>query len=205
MLTRRSALLTAVLAAPLLSGTLGLAGAFSPAPAAPDVFAIDPVHSTAIFRVHHMGAGRFYGRFNDVVGMFTFSEESDEMPSFDVTIKTESVDTKTEALDTHLKSADFFAAKEHPDMTFKSRTARKSAARTYEVTGDLTIRGVTKPVAATLEWTGANDGGPRFGYRCGFETSFTIKRSDFGMSYGLENKALGDETLIIVSLEGRRQ
>jgi polyisoprenoid-binding protein YceI len=165
--------------------------------AAKETFNIDSVHSTAIFRVQHLGAGNFYGRFNELEG--TIDWDAEDGPSFDVSIKIESVDSGNEALDKHLKNADFFDAKQFPTMTFKSTGAKKMGDN-WKVTGEMTMHGVTKPVEVDMEFVGRADVGR--GDRVGFETTFTIKRSDFGMNWGVENGALGDATKIIVSLEG---
>lgn len=165
--------------------------------AAKETFNIDSVHSTAIFRVQHLGAGNFYGRFNELEGTIDWDAETG--PSFDVSIKIESVDSGNEALDKHLKNADFFDAKQFPTMTFKSTGAKKMGDN-WKVMGEMTMHGVTKAVEVDMEFVGRADVGR--GDRVGFETTFTVKRSDFGMNWGVENGALGDATKIIVSLEG---
>ena len=165
--------------------------------AAKETFNIDSVHSTAIFRVQHLGAGNFYGRFNELEG--TIDWDAENGPSFDVSIKIESVDSGNEALDRHLKNPDFFDAKQFPTMTFKSTGAKKMGDN-WKVMGEMTMHGVTKAVEVDMEFVGRADVGR--GDRVGFETTFTVKRSDFGMKWGVENGALGDATKIIVSLEG---
>ena len=181
----------------LLLALAPLAMASKSKTAAKETFNIDSVHSTAIFRVQHLGAGNFYGRFNELEGTIDWDGETG--PSFDVSIKIESVDSGNEALDKHLKNADFFDAKQFPTMTFKSTGAKKMGDN-WKVTGEMTMHGVTKPVEVDMEFVGRADVGR--GDRVGFETTFTIKRSDFGMNWGVENGALGDATKIIVSLEG---
>jgi polyisoprenoid-binding protein YceI len=85
-------------------------------------------------------------------------------------------------------------------MTFKSTAAKKTGETTYDVSGDLTIHGVTKPVVAKLEFTGMADMGK--GMNAGFEATFAVKRSDFGMNYGIKQGALGDDVKVVVALEG---
>ena len=181
----------------LLLAIAPLAAASKSNIAVKETFNIDSVHSTAIFRVQHLGAGNFYGRFNELEGTIDWNAESG--PSFDVTIKIESVDSGSEALDRHLKNADFFDAKQFPTMTFKS-TGAKKLGDDWRVMGEMTMHGVTKAVEVDMEFVGRADVGR--GDRVGFETTFTVKRSDFGMNWGVENGALGDATKIIVSLEG---
>ena len=181
----------------LLLAIAPLAAASKSNIAVKETFNIDSVHSTAIFRVQHLGAGNFYGRFNELEGTIDWDAESG--PSFDVTIKIESVDSGSEALDRHLKNADFFDAKQFPTMTFKSISAKKLGDN-WRVMGEMTMHGVTKAVEVDMEFVGRADFGR--GDRVGFETSFTVKRSDFGMNWGVEKGSLGDATKIIVSLEG---
>ena len=120
----------------------------------------------------------------------------------DVTIAIDSVDSSSEKLDGHLKSEDFFHTEKYPNATFKSKTARKTSDNIYEVSGDFTMRGVTRPLTVTVEWLGTS-GSPR-GTTCGLETSFTVKRSDFGINYGLSTGMLGDLTRITVAMEGKQ-
>ncbi len=171
------------------------------APIAAEVFELDSTHSKALFRILHLGAGPFWGRFNDVSGTMTCADGKPEGVMFDVTIKTDSVDTGTEKLDAHLKSGDFFNAKEHPALTFKSTSIKKGPKDGWlEVAGDLSMNGVTKPVTAMLEWTGTNDG--PMGRRAGYEATINIKRSDWNVKYGVDKGMIGDDVRIIVGLEG---
>jgi len=158
------------------------------------MYVVDTVHSTALFRVHHFGAGQFWGRFNDLSGEILTGENSAPV-TISVTIKTESIDTNNDRLDGHLKTPDFFSAREYPEMTFTSTSIEPAGEGIYTLTGDLTIRGVTKPVTAELEHTGTRGG------KIGFEARFTVTRSEFGVNYGVENGALGNETKVIVGLE----
>ncbi len=194
MFRRCTSVVAAVTALVVVSSMVALADAGS---AAPKTYSIDPVHSTAIFRIKHMGAGPFYGRFNDVSGTIAF--DGSESLELDVSVAIESVDSGSERLDGHLKSPDFFNAKEFPTMTFKSRSVKNKAHKLSVVAGDLTIHGVTKPMTVEVEWIGTADMGR--GERCGFEAIFTIKRSDFGMTMGVEAGSLGDDIRVIVGLE----
>ena len=170
---------------------------------ATETYKVDPVHTTAIFRVKHLGVTYFYGRFNETTGSFTLNTENPSEMSFDVQIKTDSVDTNAARRNNHLKSPDFFNAKEFPTISFKSKSVQSSGENMYTVSGDLMLHGVTKPITVQMEFVGQGDKGPRFGYRAGFDVTFTIKRSDFGMSY--MQGMLGDEVTIMVGLEGARQ
>ena len=162
-------------------------------------YTIDDVHSCALFRVKHAAASQFWGRFNDVSGTFTVANDPALM-AFSVEIKVDSVDTAEPKLDGHLKSPDFFNAAEFPTMKFTSKSAKKAAGENmFEVAGDLSMHGVTKPVTAMVELTGVSD---MMGGRAGIEAIFNVKRSDFGMTYGVDKGAIGDEVRVLVNLEG---
>ena len=168
-----------------------------------ETYKVDPVHTTAIFRIKHLGVTYFYGRFNETTGSFTLNTENPCEMLFDVQIKTDSVDTNAAGRNNHLKGPDFFNAKQFPTISFKSKSVESSGENTYAVSGDLTLHGVTKPITAQMEFVGQGDKGRRFGYRAGFDATFTIKRSDYGMNF--MQGMLGDEVTIMVGLEGVRQ
>lgn len=189
---------------------LGLTAATSPtqtqekpaaqtASAATKSYGVDDVHSSAMFRVHHAGAGQFWGRINDVSGTFTLSDDAAKT-AFNIEVAVDSVDTGEPKLDGHLKSPDFFNSKEFPKLAFKSTSAKKGPNGAIEVTGELTMHGVTKPVTAMIEVTGQADMG--MGARGGAEATFTVKRSEFGMNYGVEKGMIGDSVKVVVNLEG---
>jgi polyisoprenoid-binding protein YceI len=187
---------TAVLfSAGLLGGSV-LPVALPPA----DTYQVDTVHSSMVFRVKHMGAANFYGRFNAISGNFMLDDDPAKN-SFQITIQTESVDTANAKRDQHLKSPDFFNAKQFPTITFKSSQSKKTGDNTFDVTGDLTLHGVTKPVTAKITKTGG--GNVRGKQIAGVEAELIFKRSDYGMNFALDS--LGDDIFVIVSLEGARQ
>ncbi|MCE2882767.1 MAG: YceI family protein [Planctomycetaceae bacterium] len=177
----------------------GLAAMQDAKPVAPTTFKVDDVHSSAFFRVQHLGAGQFWGRFNKMDGSFTLADDASKV-AFDITVAVDSVDTAEPKLDAHLKSPDFFNAAEFPSMTFKSKSAKKTSGNMWDVVGDFTMHGVTKEVTAQIEITGMADMG--MGSRAGAEAIFTVKRSDFGMNYGVEKGSLGNSVRVLVNLEG---
>jgi polyisoprenoid-binding protein YceI len=164
-------------------------------------YSVDIVHSSVLYRVKHVGASWHWGRFNDFSGSFAINSEKPEASLFDLTIKTESVDSGNADRDKHLRSQDFFSAKEFPSITFKSTKVAKTGDKTFDVTGDLTLMGVTKPVTASVEFVGTGE--MRGVKKAGIEAKFEIKRSDFGMSKMVG--PIGDEVSLIVSLEGDRK
>jgi polyisoprenoid-binding protein YceI len=166
----------------------------------PDTWKLDPAHCMVLFRVHHAGAGQFWGRFNDVTGTVVYPRDDSTAPAFDITVASKSIDTGTAKLDRNLQGADFFNAREFPKLTFKSTGATRVGPRSWTVAGDLKMLGKTQPVEVKIETTGVI-GNPVVA-KAGWEAVFTIFRSDFGMEWGIDNGALGDEVKLIVALEG---
>lgn len=162
-------------------------------------FSIDSTHSMALFRVRHFGAGAFWGRFNNVSGTIKHDPSTKTGLQVDVVIDIASIDTGSSQLDEHVQSSDFFNVEEFPTATFKSTSAKLIGDKMYEVRGEFTMHGVSKNITANVEWLGTLAG--RRGERCGFETTFTVKRSEFGMSYGVAQGVIGDHTRIVVAIE----
>jgi polyisoprenoid-binding protein YceI len=165
-------------------------------------YTVDNSHSSVIFRIKHLNVSYTYGRFNEISGTFLLDEADPTKSSVAIEIKTNSLDTNSADRDKHLKSPDFFNVKQFPTATFKSTSVKAADAGKYEVTGDLTILGVTKPVTFTLTKTGEGDT-PFKDHRLGFETNLTIKRSDFGMKFMPE--MLEDNVWLLISVEGVRK
>ena len=163
-----------------------------------DTFKIDPVHSSIVFSIKHLGVADFYGRFNDLSGQVVFDKAAPSKSSVEVTIPTESIDTKNEKRDQHLKSPDFFNAKQFPTIVFKSKSVDS-----YKVTGDLNLHGVTKPLTLEIKRGPEGPGMGEGEIRGGGTTHFTVKRSDFGMDF--MQGPLGDEVTVFLSLEGVKQ
>jgi polyisoprenoid-binding protein YceI len=201
--TLASASILALAACALVGFRAPVQTAATPAPAASAAeaatYGIDNVHSHAMFRVHHLGAGQFWGRFNDISGSMSF-DAAGAPTAFDISVAVESVDTAEPRLDNHLKSPDFFNAKEFPALTFKSTKVSRNSDGSFVAVGDFSMHGVTKEITAAIEVTGLADMG--MGARAGVEAIFTVKRSDFGMKYGLDKGTLGDSVRVTVALEG---
>jgi polyisoprenoid-binding protein YceI len=179
---------------------IGLLAKAAPVEAA-DVYRVDPVHSSVHFRVKHFGVGYVWGRFNDMSGSFTWDEQTPAECALEIEVKTPTIDSGNAKRDQHLKGPDFFDVAQFPTATFKSTQVRKLDEHNYEVAGELTMHGQTRPVTARLEWVGAGKD-PRGGARAGFEAVLTIKRSEFGMNKMLQG--IGDDVRIIAALEGTR-
>jgi polyisoprenoid-binding protein YceI len=169
--------------------------------AAADDYAIDAVHSGVTFRISHLNLSNVYGRFDNFSGGFTLDSSDPSKSSFKLNIKTESIDTNNAGRDNHLRSPDFFNAKQFPTISFSS-TSVKPIDGGYEVTGDLTLHGETKPVTFSLKGGGSAEF-PKGVRRTGFSTDFVVKRSDFGV--GKPMPVLGDEVHVSIGFEGTKQ
>lgn len=172
------------------------------APVLASSYEIDTSHSTVLFKIRHLGVADFYGRFNGVTGTLTFDPADPTKGSIDLTVKADSVDTDNEKRDQHLMSPDFFNVKQFPVITFKSESVKKVSDKKFEVTGTLNLHGVSKKVTAVVDYIGAGDD-PWGGYRAGFEARFSVKRSDFGITF--MPGGLGENVDLIVALEGKRK
>lgn len=181
---------------------LGLAVLAPPAPApAADTYKVDAVHSSVVYRVKHMQTSYSYGRFNQLEGSFTLDAADRSKCAVDVKVKTSSVDSANDKRDQHLLGPDFFNAKQFPTIAFKSTKFVQKSDNVFDVSGELTLHGVTKPVTITLEKTGSAKS--PMGEVAGVETVFTIKRSDFGMKNAIP--MIGDDVKLMVSLEGGKK
>jgi polyisoprenoid-binding protein YceI len=166
-----------------------------------DSYKIDPVHSTMIFRVIHMNIAPVYGRFDEPSGTIVTDDDPAKM-SIEVNVRAEKVDTANSKRDQDLRSQGWLAAKQFPDITFKSTGIKKTGDNTYEVTGDFTLHGVTKPLTATLTKTGEGKG-MRGEPRIGWETSFSINRNDFDITN--MPGGVSDEIKLMIGLEAIKQ
>ncbi len=202
--TTRFAVMGSVAALALVAGGIAMgmggrdatpAASAAAVPAEGKTYAIDSVHSNVLFKIKHMNVSNFYGRFNKVTGSFTTGDTA----SVDVTVDASSVDTNNSKRDDHVKSPDFFSVKEFGEMTFKS-TGLKKSGESWKGSGDLTFHGVKKTIEVELKLVGQGPGMGGKGEAAGVETSFTIKRSDYGVK-GMVGP-LGDDVTIWVSLEG---
>lgn len=167
-------------------------------------YGVDLVHSSLIFKIRHAGMSNFYGRFNSFDGEIHFDEANPANSTLAFTVQTDSVDTGNSSRDGHLKNADFFNARQFPTIEFKSTGIKPVSEGVYQLTGDLTLQGETRPVTAQL--TDIRTGKVRENDAMGFEATFSIKRSDFGMTKyiapdGGEDGGLGNTVDLIVAVE----
>ena len=174
------------------------------APAAPSVWSIDNTHSGVGFQIRHF-VSKVRGKFKDVKGTITADESAWQNASVDVEIATASISTDNDRRDTHLRSNDFFAADSFPTIRFKSTRIERSGD-SAKIHGDLTIRGVTRPVVLEGTMTGIMKSAQ--GDRVGFEASTTVNRLDYGVKWNRAAEAggamLGDEVKIEINIEAVR-
>ena len=145
-------------------------------------YAIDPSHSRIGFVARHAMVTKVRGSFNEFEGTGTFDAEDPSKSQLRLVIQAKSIDTRNADRDGHLRGNDFFAMEQYPEIRFESTAVEQLDAETYRVTGDLTIKGVTKPVSVDFEYTGtAVD--PYSNVRVGFEGKTVINRTDWGVSW----------------------
>jgi len=147
-----------------------------------DTWHFDKPHSSVSFTVRHMVIAKVNGDFKDFEGTIDFDGKNVESGSVDVTIQVASIETENEKRDNHLRSADFFDVEKYPLMTFKSKSIAKDEDSDYKMTGDLTIRDVTKEVTLDVEFNGTIVD-PWGATRAGFSATGEINRQDFGVKW----------------------
>ena len=162
-------------------------------------FAVDTVHSSVMFKVKHLNTSWFYGRFNTIKGAIAVGGDDS---SVNLIIDAKSADSANDRRDRHLHGPDFFNVKQFPEIKFESTSVRVSKSGHLDVKGKLTLRGKTKEIQAIANKVG--EGKARGGAAIvGYHTVFTIKRSDFGMTYG--KGALSDDVEVTISVECKEQ
>jgi polyisoprenoid-binding protein YceI len=170
---------------------------------AAETYTIDPAHTSVVFSVGHTGLSYTYGVFRQAGGAYIFDKESPANCRFQLTIQTDSLDTNHAERDKHLRTADFFNTQQFPTITFESTSCAlansPAGSVVYNVTGNLTIHGVTRQVTLPLRMLGEGKG-PFGDQRTGFLCQVELKRSDYGMRNLLD--MVGDAVGVTISFEG---
>jgi len=187
---------------------------------AADNYKIDPEHSTVIYRISHFNIGNAYGRFDRPTGTVVLDTSDPTKTAFQFAVATANIDTANAKRDSDLKGPDYFNVKQFPTISFKSTSVKPGSApagqrpgegagsapaspqAVYDVTGDLTLHGVTKTITFPITKTGEGDT-KVMGYRTGWEAHVDLKRSDYGMTGG--KGAVGDDVHLIISFEAVKQ
>jgi len=171
-----------------------------------DTYVFDKNHSTMGFQVRHLFS-QVPGKFDDFQGKIVFDEANLQNSTVEVTIKTASVDTGVDMRDKDLRSANFFDAEKFPEITFKSKSVKKTGEATAEVTGDLSMHGVTKEVVLNVELLGKG-AGMEGKTVSGWEAKTNLKRSQYGLSWNkmIEGtQVVGDDVAIDLRVEADKQ
>lgn len=190
----------------LLLPGLGAAGA---ARADAARYELDPEHLTVAFLVEHIGYAKTLGQFRKASGGFRYDPVSGALSDLRIVVETASVDSGHAKRDGHLRGRDFLDVERFPAMTFTARTARRVGERGYRIEGELELLGKRRPLVleATLNKHAQYPIGPPLMKPtvAGASARGRLRRSDFGMDYGVANGLVGDEVELLVELEARRQ
>jgi polyisoprenoid-binding protein YceI len=166
---------------------------------------IDPVHSVAEFKVKHMMISNVKGHFTGISGVLKLDEKDAANSSVEASIDAASINTRDAQRDGHLKSADFFHVEQHPILTFRSTSIKRTGDDELSVTGDLTIRGVTRQVVFKAEGPTAPTKDPWGNTRIGVSATTKINRKDFGLTWNaaLETGGIlvGEEITITLDIQ----
>lgn len=163
---------------------------------------LDPEHTTVYFTIDHIGYAKTLGIFTGVSGSFMYDTDTQDLSDVEVNVTAASVNTFNDARDGHVRNSDFLDVTQYPEIIFVANEGTPTGANTGTVTGDLTILGQTRPV--TLNVTLNKLAEYPFGHKrevLGLSLDGTVLRSDFGMTYGVENGLVGDEVTINVETE----
>lgn len=183
---------------------LSLFSVVSLAKAAPERYEMDieGAHAFIQFKIKHLGYSWLLGRFNQFEGEFELDKDNIEKSKVNVTIDVASIDSNHPDRDKHLRGSDFLEVKKFPKATFVSTKVEKTSDTTAKVTGDFTLKGVTKPLTLDVTYIGGGKD-PWGGYRQGFEATTEFKLKDFGITYNLGPAS--EVVEIYISAEGIRK
>lgn len=193
----------------LIAALLALTGI--PAQAQQARYELDPEHLVVGFLVDHIGYARSLGMFLEASGSYNFDESTGSLSDVLVTVNTASVFTGHEKRDEHLRRADFLNSAEYPQMRFEATSGRALGDRRYEIDGHLTLLGVTRPLTLMATWNKSAEypfGGGllrKKPYVMGVSARGSFRRSDFGMTYAVDNGWVGNEVELIIEFEAQRQ
>ena len=186
----------------LLAASLGL-GLVNVAAAAVETYAIDVVHSSVAFSIRHF-VSKVHGKFSKFDGKLVIDRANLANSSVEATIDAASINTDNQKRDDHLRNADFFEVAKFPTITFRSRQWKKTGEHTFDVTGDLTLKGVTKETVLKVTSLGF---GPGMGgaQLSGWEATTKIDKKQFNMpDPAMLDAALGDDVAITINIEAKK-
>lgn len=166
-------------------------------------YVLDASHGKITWSLDHMGFSTYVGQFTDVSAALDLDVANPSASRLTANVKTDSVGSFNDALDGHLKNADFLDTANHPTASFQATSIRMTDADSANITGNLTLRGVTKPIVMTADFNQAGISPADQKYTVGFDGHARIKRSDFGINYGLP--LLGDDVTLHLEAEFKLQ
>ncbi|MFA1818765.1 YceI family protein [Virgibacillus oceani] len=173
------------------------------------VWNVDTVHSDLGFSVKHMMISKAKGTFNDFDAVLEADVDDLTDSKLEITIDAASIDTKNKDRDDHLRSADFFDVENHPKITFKATDIKKKSENNYDVTGDLTVRGTTKPVVLDVDFEGQSKDPMSGNTVAGFSGETKINRKDFGLTWNAAVETggvlVGEEVKINFEIEAHKE
>lgn len=175
----------------------------NPVEVASGAYVLDPDHGKITWSVDHMGFSTYVGQFTDVSANLVLDTANPSASRLDAEVATASVGTFHDGLDAHLKNADFLDVENHPRASFRATSVRLTDSDSAEISGDLTLRGVTRPIVIEADFNQAGISPADNLYTVGFDGRAKIRRSDFGIQYGLP--VLGDEVTLHFEAEFKRQ
>lgn len=190
--------MTRIARSPLTAAVLGAAALLFAGVAQAAPYDVDGAHAYAVFKIDHLGIAPSYGQFVKIGGNLDFDPSKPEATKLTIEIDADSVFTGNKKRDDHLKSPDFFDVKQHPKLTFQSTGWKKTGDATFEVTGNMTIHGQTRPVTVTVQKTGEGKD-PWGNDRIGMTAAFQIDRMDYGIDYMPDG--LGKKVDLMLSAE----
>jgi len=188
----------AVLVVVLVNAAKADAVSIDPMQVPAGTYQINKPHTQVMFSILHLGLTDFYGRFDRVSGTLEFDPKHFEQSRVSVAIDMTSADTPSNELNNELKSPNVFNAAVYPDATFKSASVKKTGRNTGVITGNLTLRGITKPVTLNAVFNGGMVNPLTGLYSLGFHASGKIKRTDFGISGMPWEPIVGDDVTLTI-------
>jgi polyisoprenoid-binding protein YceI len=192
--------LTSIFATPALADDASKDSSKAPAGA----YKLETSHSQIVFSILHIGLTDFYGRFDKLSGTLNYNPAAPEHSAVSIAIDTTSIDTPSSRLNDELKNSIFDTA-HFPGATFKSTSIKRTGPDTGQITGDLTIRNVTKPVTLDVTFTGTESNPLDNSRVLGFHATATIKRTDFGMTGMVWEPLVGDDIKLIIEAMFQRE
>lgn len=175
----------------------------NPAQVQSGTYVLDPAHGKITWSMDHMGFSTYVGQFTDVSATLKLDARNPSASKLQAEVKTDSVGSLNGALDNHLKTADFLDTAKHPTAGFQATSIRLVDADSAEISGNLTLRGVTKPIVILADFNQAGINPIDKKYSVGFDGHARIKRSDFGINYGVP--VLGDDVTLHFEAEFKLQ